>query len=72
MNQSLANETQIDKFRLNCQELNCTCKQPVNKLSQLHKRVNTEAAAHRCSAPVLKNQRQPLKDVFQIDVLKNY
>ena len=39
MNQSLANETQIDKFRLNCQELNCYLLQPVNELSQLHKRV---------------------------------
>ena len=39
MNQSFANETQIDRFRLNCQFR-------LNYLD-FNKRVNTEAAAHR-------------------------
>ena len=29
------------------------------------KRINTEAAAHRCSVAVLKNRKQPLGDAFQ-------
>ena len=39
--------------------------QRVNKLSDLNKRVDTEAVAHRCSAVVLKNKKQPLADVLQ-------
>ena len=35
------------------------------KLLELNKRINTEAAAHRCSVAVLKNQKQPLADVLQ-------
>ena len=33
-------------------------------MSELNKRVNTEAAAHRCSVAVLKNQKQPSADVL--------
>ena len=34
---------------------------------------NTEAAAHRCSVGVLKNQKQTLADMFfEIGVLKNF
>ena len=41
MNQSFANETQIDKFRM-------------NKLSELSKKESiTEVAAHRCSVAIL-------------------
>ena len=29
----------------------------VNKLSELNKRVNTEATAHRCAVAVLKKQK---------------
>ena len=46
MNQSFANVSQIDKFRLNCEQLNCSS--PVNKLPELNKGVSTEVAAHRC------------------------
>ena len=38
---------------------------PVHKLSELNKRVNTEAAAHQCSAAVLKYQKQSLADVLR-------
>ena len=31
------------------------CSSAANKLSELNKRVNTEAAAHRCSLAVSKN-----------------
>ena len=37
----------------------------VNKLSELNKRVSTEAAVDQCSVAVLKNQKQPLADVLQ-------
>ena len=43
---------QIDKFWSNCSQVNCLLL--VNKLSELNKRVNTEAAAHCCSVAVLK------------------
>ena len=43
--------------------LNCTFN---NKLSELKKRVNTEAAAHPCSVAILKYQKQPFADVLQI------
>ena len=36
-----------------------------NKVSELNKGVNTEAAAQRCSIAVLKNQKQPLEDALQ-------
>ena len=36
----------------------------VNKFTELNKRINTEAAAHLCSAAVLKNQKQSLADVL--------
>ena len=35
------------------------------KLSELHERVSTEAAAHWCSIAILKNQKQPLPEVLQ-------
>ena len=31
----------------------------------MNKRVNIEAAAHRCSVAVLKNQKQPLADILR-------
>ena len=37
----------------------------INYLKLFKFRVNTEAAAHRCSVAVLKNQKQPLADVLQ-------
>ena len=54
---------QIDKFWSNCSQVNCLLL--VNKLSELNKRVNTEAAAHWCFEAVLKNKKQPLADVLQ-------
>ena len=35
------------------------------KLSELHERVSTEAAAHWCSIAALKNQKEPLPEVLQ-------
>ena len=39
---------------------NLNCSQPVNKLSELNKRVNREAAAHRCSVAVSTPVLEPL------------
>ena len=42
----------------------------INYLNLINKRVNTKAAAHRCSVAVLKNQKQPSAHVFRIGILK--
>ena len=53
MSQSLANKTQVDKFRLNCCKLDFSW--PVNKLSELSKGVNIEVAAHGHCLTISKN-----------------
>ena len=44
--------------------LRLNCSQPVNKLPEINRKVNTEAAAHRCSVAVKKNQKQRLADLL--------
>ena len=62
MNQSFANETLIN---FDCIFNNLIAHNLLINYLNLQKRVNTEAATHRCSIAVLKNQKLLLVDVPQ-------